>query len=283
MVPGRMKIGDFSRLAQVSVRTLRLYDELGLLKPEAVDKFSDYRYYNVSQLPRIQQILTLKDMGLSLEQIDGLLKRALPGDQLQVLLQVKQTELEQELVAAQERLTRVRERLLASERGADAVPPQIQIKAVEGLRVVSTRRVVKHVSHMQTEREAGWHTLLQAMGRLGLVSLEPELVLYHSNEFTEENIDTEFARTVGRDAQAHDDTPVTVRTLPAEPVVASLLHTGHLRDVTQSIIALFQWMGDNGYESAGPIRELHHFWREYDNVSWNNVTLELQIPVRGVE
>ena len=248
-----------------------------------MDKFSDYRYYNVSQLPRIQQILTLKDMGLSLEQIDGLLKRALPGDQLHVLLQVKQTELEQELVAAQERLTRVRERLRAIEHGADAVPPQIQIKAVEGLRVASTRRVVQHVSHMQTEREAGWQTLLQAMGRLGLVSLEPELVLYHSSEFTEENIDTEFARTVGRDAQAHDDGPVMVRTLPAEAVVASLLHTGHLRDVTQSIIALFQWMGDNGYESAGPIRELHHFWREYDNVSWNNVTLELQIPVRGVE
>ncbi len=63
------KIGDFSKLSQVTVKTLRYYDELGLLKPVEVDRFTGYRYYSADQLPRLNRILSLKDLGLSLEQI----------------------------------------------------------------------------------------------------------------------------------------------------------------------------------------------------------------------
>ncbi|MBE9472709.1 MAG: MerR family transcriptional regulator, partial [Chloroflexi bacterium] len=67
------KIGDFSRISQVSVKTLRYYDEIGLLKPAHVDRFTGYRYYSVDQSPRLNRILALKDLGLSLEQIARLL------------------------------------------------------------------------------------------------------------------------------------------------------------------------------------------------------------------
>jgi DNA-binding transcriptional MerR regulator len=76
------RIGDFSQLGQVSIRTLRLYDELNLLKPAQIDKFTGYRYYTIDQLPRLNRILALKDLGLSLDQIGDLLKRDLPADQL---------------------------------------------------------------------------------------------------------------------------------------------------------------------------------------------------------
>jgi len=61
------KIGEFSKLSQVTVKTLRYYDEIGLLKPAEVDRFTSYRYYSVDQLPRLNRILALKDLGLSLE------------------------------------------------------------------------------------------------------------------------------------------------------------------------------------------------------------------------
>ena len=54
-----LKIGDFSQLAQVSVRALRIYDEMGLLKPVHVDRFSGYRYYEAEQLPRLNRIIAL--------------------------------------------------------------------------------------------------------------------------------------------------------------------------------------------------------------------------------
>src|SRR5262245_24704386 len=63
------KIGDFSRIARVSCRLLRYYDEIGLLKPGSIERDTGYRYYSASQLPRLNRILVLKELGLSLEEI----------------------------------------------------------------------------------------------------------------------------------------------------------------------------------------------------------------------
>jgi DNA-binding transcriptional MerR regulator len=73
------KIGDFARIAQVTVKALRYYDELGLLRPAYVDAFSGYRYYAAGKLPRLNRILALKDMGFSLDEIARLLDDALPA------------------------------------------------------------------------------------------------------------------------------------------------------------------------------------------------------------
>ena len=70
------KIGDFSMLSRISVKTLRYYDEIGLLKPVNVDQFTGYRYYSADQLPRLNYIVALKDMGLSLEEIANTLGRS---------------------------------------------------------------------------------------------------------------------------------------------------------------------------------------------------------------
>ena len=75
------KIGHFAKLGQVSVKTLRWYDELGLLKPMRIDSENGYRHYSIEQLPRLNRILALKELGLSLEQIVMLLKEDLPADQ----------------------------------------------------------------------------------------------------------------------------------------------------------------------------------------------------------
>src|SRR5260370_18750347 len=77
-----LKIGDFSKVSLVSVKALRYYDELGLLKPARVDALTGYRYYSASQLPRLNRILVLKDLGLSLQQIAHLLDQELTPDQI---------------------------------------------------------------------------------------------------------------------------------------------------------------------------------------------------------
>jgi MerR-like DNA binding protein len=64
-----IRIGDFSRLSQVSIKTLRYYDEMGLFKPNNIDRFTGYRYFSASQLPRLNRIRALRDPGLSLDQI----------------------------------------------------------------------------------------------------------------------------------------------------------------------------------------------------------------------
>jgi DNA-binding transcriptional MerR regulator len=66
------KIGESSQMGQVSVRMLRHYDKLGLLKPKHVDDWTGYRYFTLGQLPRLHQILAFKDLGLSLQPIGDL-------------------------------------------------------------------------------------------------------------------------------------------------------------------------------------------------------------------
>ena len=83
------KIGEFSRLSRVSVRMLRHYDQLGLLTPAQTDRFSGYRYYTADQLPRLNRILALRDLGFSLEQIAGLLSEDLSPEQLLGMFKLK--------------------------------------------------------------------------------------------------------------------------------------------------------------------------------------------------
>lgn len=63
------KIGDFSKMVGIPVRTLRFYDECGVLKPSKVDPFTSYRYYQEEDIEDIQKIQQLKELGFTLEEI----------------------------------------------------------------------------------------------------------------------------------------------------------------------------------------------------------------------
>ncbi len=92
-----IRIGDFSRLSRVSIKTLRYYDEMGLFKPVDVDRLTGYRYYSASQLPRLNRILALRDLGLSLEQIARVLDEGVSSEQLRGMLRLKRAELQQHI------------------------------------------------------------------------------------------------------------------------------------------------------------------------------------------
>ena len=86
-----MKIGDFARLGQVSVRMLRNYDELGLLVPAHVDPWTNYRSYTAGQLARLNRIVALKDLGFSLEAVGRLLDADLSAEQLRGMLAARRS------------------------------------------------------------------------------------------------------------------------------------------------------------------------------------------------
>jgi DNA-binding transcriptional MerR regulator len=105
-----LRIGEFSRIGQVSVKTLRYYDTVGLLKPIVVDPATGYRYYAFEMLPKLNRILALKELGLSLEQIKQLLNDGLSAEQLRGMLKLKQVEIQQQMADEQEKLARVEAR-----------------------------------------------------------------------------------------------------------------------------------------------------------------------------
>lgn len=104
-------IGTFARLADVSVRTLRHYEEIGLITPDEVDPDTGYRFYGAHQIPRLHRIVVLKELGLTLGEIRRVLDSALDHRQLSDLLGRRRAELEERIASDQQRLARVEQRI----------------------------------------------------------------------------------------------------------------------------------------------------------------------------
>ncbi len=280
-----LRIGDFSRLAQVSVPTLRHYDELGLLKPAEVDRFTDYRYYALEQLPRLNRILALKDLGLSLEQIKTLLQHEMPADRLRHMLADKRADIEKQLREEQARLARVEARLRQIEHEGE---PQRQfdvvMKATDMQYVAVCRSIVPHLVQMSDLREGVLAQVYAFLSQHHINPVGPELFQYFNEGWTEDDID--MGAGVALDAKqgrtlpaTSDDAAVQVLQLPAAPRIASITHHGKVWDLPIVISGIHAWIGNNGYHSVGPIRELHLNWRECEIEEDDELVFEIQLPV----
>ena len=285
-----LKIGDFSQLGQVSVRTLHHYDERGLLKPARIDDWTGYRFYSVEQLPRLNRILALKDLGFSLDQIGRLVDDDVPAEQLRGMLALKQAEIERQLTAGRTRLLRVEARLRQIEQEGEPSPYEIVLKKTSPLTIASTRTTVPTVEDMPALRCDLYDELYEALERRGVEPGTPEFALYHTVEYLERDIDMEAAVAVdgprGAGPEGGGDRPA-FRELPAVPEMASVVHEGSAWEIPRAITALFGWIGANGYATAGPYRELHLYGRENDlfradSANVDSLLVEIQVPVRAV-
>ncbi|HEY9629113.1 MAG TPA: MerR family transcriptional regulator [Coleofasciculaceae cyanobacterium] len=289
-----LRIGDFSRLAQVSVRTLRYYEELSLLKPLEVDRFTDYRYYSVDQLPRLNRILALKDLGFSLNQIKDLLDSDLTVLELRAMLTVRQAEIEQQLQEGMTKLARVEARLRQIEREGKLADYEVVLKRVEPQMIAATRQIVPTVSDILAYRGRMYADVYTWLKQHHVKAGEPEMAIYHNAEYTEKDIDMEMAVAIDRTTLSPNlrtlNQQVSVYELPAVQTMASLTRYGKLSDIGQGLIELFTWMGENGYSADGAYREIHLFGREFEPVKegwvcnphldFDAVVVELQIPIK---
>ena len=125
-----IKIGDFSKLAHVSIKTLHYYDQLGLLKPTHVDRYTGYRYYAARPAYTLNRILALKDLGLSLDQIAQLLDEDLSTSELRGMLRMKRMELETKVNDEVTRLSRVEIRLRQLEHDGHSPKHEVAIKEI---------------------------------------------------------------------------------------------------------------------------------------------------------
>jgi DNA-binding transcriptional MerR regulator len=134
-------VGEFSKIAQVSKRLLRYYDEIELFIPAYIDPLTSRRYYSAEQMSVLNRILALKDIGLSLEQIQRLVRDNVSVDELQGMLLHKKAEIEQQLHEEMQRIRRIESRLYAI-READK-PANIVIKNMPMQPVLSTRVIAE--------------------------------------------------------------------------------------------------------------------------------------------
>jgi DNA-binding transcriptional MerR regulator len=283
------KIGEFSKLGQVSVRMLRHYDQLGLLKPNQTDKYTGYRYYTLDQLSRLHRIIALKELGLSLEEIGRLLGKsgALSLERLRGMLALRQAEISQEIRDRQRQLIEVEARLRQIEEEGRPSPYEIVIKAVPAQPLVALRQTVPQVSEMGYYCETMYRELYVALTRHDVTPLQPEITLYHADEFRETDLDVETgvavqARTVRQPPAAEG---LIFRELPASDLTAALIYEGPFSEITPAILALLKYVGIHQHVPAGPLRELHLSGPAHDAEGRVQPApvIELQLPIQPLQ
>ena len=281
-----LRIGDFSRLAQVSIVTLRHYDDVGLMKPAHIDRFTDYRYYTLDQLPRLNRILALKDLGFSLEQIVRLLNDNIPVEQMKGMLRLRQGDIERQIAEEQIKLVRIATRLRQIENENNPVRYDVAVKSLDALTIASTRQMIPNLFEMGRYRCAAYDRIYNTLAEHKIKSTGTEMALYHNHEYTETNIDTEMAVVIPvREISKLALAPIGTRQLPASPETACVVHQGATLDVTQAIIAVFEWIEANGYRCRqSETRELHHYGKENELQDFNApVVMEIQVPVERIK
>lgn len=270
-----LKIGDFSKLSLVSVKALRLYDQMGLLKPVQVDKFTNYRYYSATQLPRLNRILALKDLGFSLEQIAKLIDNQIPPAQIRGMLRLKQAELQQHLEDEQARLLRVEARLRQIEQEDSMSNYDVVVKKVEPQTVAAVNGVIPNYKDCGPIWERLFDEVYGYVRENGVKEVGCAIAVYHNNEFRERDIEVEALAPIHEPLQASEQ--VKVYQLPAVEKMACVVHHGPFLTMGEAYSSLLKWIEANSYHIAGSIREVSvSYCRGGDQ---NNYVTEIQCPV----
>lgn len=275
-----LKIGEFSKIAQVSIKTLRYYDQMGLLKPVHIDRFTNYRYYALSQLVSLNRILVLKDLDFSLEQIRELMKMDLTDIGLRTMLKTKAMELRKRITNEHARLVRVENHLLNVDQDLLAYQTPVVLKSTPDFLIASIRAVVPSVKDLSRWQHTNLEKISCFLKGLDEKPTGLDLLIYHQDEYREENLDVEIG-TIIREIQGNTEArkpqgEIKLRTLFAVSQLATTIAAKKVTNLSDTYASLAQWTQINGFQPIGPWRELIFT----QNGSTSEPLVEVQRPVK---
>lgn len=280
------RISDFSRFTRVSVRMLRHYDRLGLLRPAQVDPRSRYRWYSARQLPRLQRILALRDLGFSLEHIAGLLDEDPRGRSLRRLLELRRSQIEYEVFEGRRRIAQLEAHLEHLDRKG-APLPDVVLRRVAPVKV-ATRRA--RVADLDAGVQALFEEVEADAARAKVRASGPPLLIYHDRDGRTENADVEAAVPVTREATRAGGTKI--RTLPAIELAACTTYVGGYDQWWRVAEGILRTLEARRMAPAGPMREAFLQFRARDPKGLGlpraylaerdeDLVTEMQVPVRA--
>ena len=268
-----LKIGEFSKLSRVSIRMLRYYDEINLMKPAYIDPESGYRYYGEDQLLAAGRIAALKSMGFGLSDIGQIVEHAAQKDVYARRLHMKREELQKEYHLLCERM-RLLDTAMDRLRKDEAMSYDVIVKTFPERYAATVR-----MSIPSYEAEGMlWGTLMGETEPLGIVADEPCYccAVFHDKEFKESDVDVEVQKTVR--GRYPDTEHVRFRTLPAV-TVASATCKGSYEQMGDVMAAVAQWAMANGYVFDGPAFNIYHV-SPYETANPQEYVTEVCYPIR---
>ncbi len=245
-----LKIGDFSKLSRVSIRMLRHYDDMGLLKPAEIDAFTGYRYYREDQLFTVGRITALKDMGFALADIVRILDIYDDKEKLDAFFLAREAELAEASRQTQYKLTLLdtaRKRLGKE----DNMRFDVTVKTIPERYAATVQMIIPRYEN----EGMAWQMLGEC--KKPLIPTDPCLAAaeFLDKEYKEENVEVLIWMTVNG---SYEDTEhVKFRTLPAVRVASCIIKGGYnqMGDATAAVVS---WINANGYTLSGPMFNIYH-------------------------
>ncbi|MEG0692563.1 MAG: MerR family transcriptional regulator [Oscillospiraceae bacterium] len=264
------RIGEFSKISKTTIKTLRYYDEEGLLKPAQVDKFTGYRLYTTNQLVEVHKIHSLRQIGLSIAEIKLILSEMVS---LNDILRKHKAEVIAELRNSNDQLSRI-EFILSGE--DNFMNYQAIIKQLPECNVYSTKKVIKNYDE--------YFQLIPAIGKKvtskypNLKCATPEycFVNYLDGEYREKDISIEFCEAIEKLEGDFDD--IVFKKIPSVTAV-SVMHKGPYNTLSNAYSFIMKWIEDNGYSMTDYPREsyIDGIWNKENDEDW---LTEIQVPVK---
>lgn len=266
------KIGEFSKLTQVTVRMLRYYDEMGLLKPAKIDPWTGYRLYSTEQIPVLNKIIYLRDSGFQVAEIAAALEN---NDKafLQELFNKKQAEIEENIKIEQEKLSKIDLAKHALFEDKNDLHYQISIKSIPSYFVLSLRKVIPDY---YAEGEL-WQELSAFARQQNLELSSDTFSIYHDEDYKETDVDVEICVPVKKAGESFGN--FTFRHTEAVPIMASTMVSGDFSNIAEAYRSFADWLTKNSHYKMGiQSRQIVHRgpWNEKNP---KNYLTELQIPL----
>ena len=266
------KIGEFSKLMQVTVKTLRHYEQKGLLVPAEVDEWTGYRYYSFGQMQRLSSILDLKALGFSLEEIKDLFDDDSHSPDLdQLSAKIRDTERQLRL------LLRRRDQLLQwrDSRKKLNTMEQFTIQSLPEMIVASHREIIPNYEALGPMLV---NKVAPEMQRLGCKCPPPGycFTIEHNKEYTPMNVDIEYCEQV--EEAFEGSSVVQCKTIPDVPMALCMKHYGVYERFYASYVEAFRYIEDHGYKVVGQPRTVYvdGIWNQEDPEKWLSI---IQIPI----
>jgi len=263
------QIGDFSKMAQVTTKMLKYYEQCGLIKPVKIEQSSGYRYYGVEQLIPVARIRAYLDMGFSTSEIKEMLNA---GDNTE-RFNCKIAELQKEIEENERKMALLsfyKEALKNHEFNQEY---RVTIKNIKSRPIASKRFILPNVFDLPDE----WGRYYENVQRSGskIVSFPNSLTCFHDEEYCLENNDIElmlFIEKPGAKGQGF-----TYRLLDGFKAV-SIIHNGRYEFLNEAYAFAYRWIAFNGYESAGDPME-SYLNSIYNTQDEEKFITEVLIPV----
>jgi DNA-binding transcriptional MerR regulator len=273
-----IRIGSFARIAQVSTRALRLYDKLGLLKPAQVDPSTDYRYYSIDQLPRLNRILALKDLGFSLDQIAEVLRSDLSAEQLRGMLTMKRAEVERRVADEQAQLARIAARLRQIEQEDTLDSYEVVVKRIEPQWIAAVSGVISDYITSEPIFIQLFAELDAYLAHSGVRNIGPRIGLFYDLGTHEHNIHVRAGMLLPNRIAGSER--IEISQLHGVEQMACVVHHGPYDEtLIQANTAILKWIDANGYRIRTPTREIYLHYQVSGDPS--QFVTEIQIPIQA--